>query len=280
MISVIVPHLDQAEALRRCLASLCSQEGVAQPVELIVVDNGSDVLPVEVCSAFAGVRFCPSRLQVPGRRAISERPTPIGDVLAFIDADCIADRGWLSQIERCFSENAEIAILGGDVRIACQNPRRPTLLEAYESVFAYRMKEYIAKQGYTGTGNLAVRADVFAAVGPFAGIEIAEDRDWGQRALRLGYRTSLLPGHDCLSSGTQKPRRTCAEMGAAYRPSICARFNRSLSGGYAGFSAVRRSPSRPRPSWFGLVSPTGSTAGARADSHLLVLFSFASIGPQ
>ena len=55
------------------------------------------------------------------------------------------------------------------------------------------MKEYIAKQGFTGTGNLAVRASVFAAVGPFGGIHIAEDRDWGQRALRLGYRTAYCP---------------------------------------------------------------------------------------
>ncbi|MGO4837442.1 glycosyltransferase family 2 protein, partial [Rhizobiaceae sp. 2RAB30] len=41
MISVIIPHLDQPEALGRCLASLSNQRGLDRPVELIVVDNGS-----------------------------------------------------------------------------------------------------------------------------------------------------------------------------------------------------------------------------------------------
>ncbi|TGU67767.1 glycosyl transferase family 2, partial [Mesorhizobium sp. M1C.F.Ca.ET.144.01.1.1] len=95
----------------------------------------------------------------------------------------------LYEIERCFAEREDIGIIGGDVRIARQDAHRPTLLEAYESVFAYRMREYIAKQGYTGTGNLAVRKQILAAVGPFGGIEIAEDRDWGQRALRKCFRT-------------------------------------------------------------------------------------------
>lgn len=193
MISVIIPHLDQAEALRRCLASLSNQRGLAQPPELIVVDNGSKAMPTDVCAAFPGIVLLSQPTPGPGPARNLGVSRAVGDILAFIDADCVAEEGWLAQIERCFAENANIAILGGDVRIACRNPRRLTLLEAYESVFAYRMKEYIAKQGFTGTGNLAVRAEVFAAIGPFGGIDIAEDRDWGQRALRLGYRTHYCP---------------------------------------------------------------------------------------
>jgi glycosyltransferase involved in cell wall biosynthesis len=188
MISVIIPHLDQPEGLRRCLASLCTQERPGQPVEVIVVDNGSKTSAAKVCSEFRGVTLLSQPTPGPGPARNLGTMWARGDILAFIDADCIAHPTWLAQIERQF-EDPNVGILGGDVRIACLNPRKLTLLEAYESVFAYRMKEYIAKQGFTGTGNLAVRADVFAAVGPFGGIEIAEDRDWGQRALRLGYCT-------------------------------------------------------------------------------------------
>ncbi len=74
------------------------------------------------------------------------------------------------------------------MRIARVDPERPTALEAYECVHAYRMKEYIEKQGFTGTGNLALRRDVFEVVGPFGGLHIAEDLDWGQRSGRMGYR--------------------------------------------------------------------------------------------
>ena len=166
---------------------------VAQPVEIIVVDNGSSISLVEVCSAFPGVTLLLQTTPGPGPARNLGASQASGDILAFIDADCVAHPRWLAQIERRFSEDAELAILGGDVRIACGDPKRLTLLEAYESVFAYRMKEYIEKQGFTGTGNLAVRSNVLSAVGPFGGIEIAEDRDWGQRALRLSYRTTYCP---------------------------------------------------------------------------------------
>jgi hypothetical protein len=81
-----------------------------------------------------------------------------------------------------------VAILGGDVRIAVSDPNRLTVLEAYESIYAYRMDRYIAREGFTGTGNLVIRRSIFDDVGPFAGLSVAEDRDWGQRATRRGYR--------------------------------------------------------------------------------------------
>lgn len=193
MISVIVPHLDQPEQLRRCILSLLAQGGLKQEVEIIVVDNGSQPTPIEICSLFPGITLLHERTPGPGPARNLGVSRAKGDILAFIDADCAAHPGWLSEIERCFSEREDIGIIGGDVRIACQDPGRLTLLEAYESVFAFRMKEYIAKQGFTGTGNLAVRARILSAVGPFGGIQIAEDRDWGQRALRLGFRTHYCP---------------------------------------------------------------------------------------
>ena len=88
----------------------------------------------------------------------------------------------------------EAMILGGDVRIAYENPARLTALEAYESIYAYRMDRYIAREDFTGTGNLIVRRAVFDDVGPFAGIGVAEDRDWGQRATAKGYRIRYVEG--------------------------------------------------------------------------------------
>ena len=193
MISVIIPHLEQPDALSRCLSSLRSQEDLTQPFEITVVDNGSKAPPVEVCRAFPNVTLLSQPVPGPGPARNLGVLHSTGDILAFIDADCVAHRTWLAQIDRRFKESEDVCILGGDVRILHENPDKLTLLEAYESVFAYRMKEYIAKQGFTGTGNLAVRAAVFAAIGPFGGIDIAEDRDWGQRALRLGYRTHYCP---------------------------------------------------------------------------------------
>jgi GT2 family glycosyltransferase len=190
-ISVVIPHLNQPEHLRRCLASLAA--GRLQPEQVIVVDNGSLSLPDQICAAFPGVTLLSESRPGPGPARNLGVGTATGDILAFIDADCLADPLWLYTARQVLAD-PQAQILGGDVRIAFADPTRLTALEAYESVYAYRMDRYIAREGFTGTGNLVVRRTVLDAVGPFAGLETAEDRDWGQRATRAGYRIRYVAG--------------------------------------------------------------------------------------
>lgn len=191
-ISVIVPHLNDAAALGTCLAALAAQRGDGVPFEAIVVDNGSRALPEAVCAAHPWVRLLAEPTPGPGPARNRGAAAARAPVLAFIDADCRADAGWIAAIDRAFADPGR-QIVGGDVRIAPEDPARLTVIEAYESLFGYRFKLYIERDNYTGTGNMAVRREIFAAVGPLAGIGVAEDMDWGRRATRLGYRIDYLP---------------------------------------------------------------------------------------
>lgn len=184
-ISVVIPHLNQPDMLARCLTSIMA--GSVQPHEIIVVDNGSTVLPDVACGTSPPVRLLREPTPGPGPARNTGVAAACGDVLAFIDADCIASPEWLA-VAAAEMADPEATILGGDVRIACADPARLTMLEAYESIYAYRMDRYIAREGFTGTGNLVVRRSVLQDVGPFAGLSVAEDRDWGQRATARGYR--------------------------------------------------------------------------------------------
>lgn len=190
-ISVVIPHLNQPDHLRRCLASLFA--GRLVPDEIIVVDNGSREMPFAVCDAFPGVQLLSEPRPGPGPARNTGVAASTGQILAFIDADCLADPLWLWTARQAMADpGAEI--LGGDVRIAYADAGRLTALECYESIYAYRMDRYIAREGFTGTGNLVVRRAVLAKVGPFAGLEVAEDRDWGQRATRAGHRIRYVAG--------------------------------------------------------------------------------------
>jgi len=226
-ISVIIPHFNQPAFLTRCLASLGAQTGDVPPHEVIVVDNGSREVPHDVVAAFPGVRLIQETTPGPGPARNAGVAEATGGILAFIDADCLADPGWLARIAGHFVANPDHGILGGDVYIAREDPDRATLLEAYESVYAYRMREYIAKQGFTGTGNLGVRADVMAAVGPFGGKEIAEDRDWGQRGTAQGHAT-----HYVADMIVYHPaRRTMAELQAKWDRHTAHDFERMAAQG-------------------------------------------------
>jgi hypothetical protein len=95
----------------------------------------------------------------------------------------------LDNLERSPSKT----ILGGDVKIWRNSLEKYTALEAYESVFAYRFQMYIEKHNFSGTGNLVVRRSDFLEIGPFAGIELAEDIDWGRRACSAGFKLQFMP---------------------------------------------------------------------------------------
>lgn len=192
MISVIIPHYNQPEMLDRCLASLAGPAAGGHAVEIIVADNGSATPPEAVVARHPGVRLVVETEQGPGPARNAGIRASQGEILAFIDADMEASPGWLAAIAARLADPAA-QVLGGDVQILHRDPARPTALEAYESEFSFRMEHYIRSQGFTGTGNLAMRRSVYDAVGPFAGMGVAEDRDWGHRATAAGYRIDWAP---------------------------------------------------------------------------------------
>ncbi len=187
LISIIIPHLNQPEHLRRGLAAIHEQTGFDGGIEVIVVDNGSDIMPGEICGEWPGTQLVQEPTPGPGPARNTGIKHASGDILAFIDADCRANPGWLSAIANAIKDS-KINVIGGDVQVPFVDESHPTSLECYERIYGFRNREYIAS-GYSGTGNLAMRPTAYAKVGPFAGIELAEDRDWGLRAKGLGIAT-------------------------------------------------------------------------------------------
>jgi glycosyltransferase involved in cell wall biosynthesis len=193
LISVIIPHLNQPGSLEACLNSLDSQTLERPAFEVIVVDNGSTALPESVIKRYPGILLLQELKPGPGLARNLGIETASAEILAFIDADCRAHPDWLRNALRALKFSPERTILGGDVRIWRESKTAITALEAYESVFAYRFKLYIEQHGFCGTGNLVVRHSEFNRVGPFRGIEVAEDIDWGQRARAAGFTFCYVP---------------------------------------------------------------------------------------
>lgn len=184
VITVVIPHLNQPVNLARCLGALA--ENTRPPDQVIVVDNGSDVLP----EVPAHVTLLQETTPGPGPARNAGVAQARGNVLAFLDADCVPRYDWLEEAARGI---VRADILGGDMRIGYANPARLTMTEAYESVYAFRIQRYVAQERFAATANMVVRREIFDAVGPFGGLYLAEDRDWGQRASALGYEIAYAP---------------------------------------------------------------------------------------
>jgi glycosyltransferase involved in cell wall biosynthesis len=192
-VSIILPHLNEPDLLS-CLRSLDRQRADGIPFEVLVVDNGSTVLPEGTVSLVSGVRLLYQPIPGPGPARNLGAEEARGDLLLFIDADCIGMPHWLSRIVHYFDEHPEIDIIGGDIRIQPAKANQLTAVEAYESVYSYRARYYVERHGFAATGNMAVRAEVFRKVGPFGGIGTMEDTAWGQRATGMGHRIAFVEG--------------------------------------------------------------------------------------
>jgi GT2 family glycosyltransferase len=193
LISIIIPHLNQPDALEACLCSLHSQTLEGSAFEIIVVDNGSTSVPRAVTERYPGTLLLHESKSGPGPARNRGVQAASGDILAFTDSDCRAHPDWLRCALDTLARVPPRTILGGDVQIWHEPDTAITAIEAYESVFAYRFKLYIEQHGFCGTGNLVLRKPDFEDIGPFRGIEVAEDIEWGGRALRAGYIFRYVP---------------------------------------------------------------------------------------
>ena len=190
-ISVVIPHLNEPVHLERCLRSLDRQRGGRVAFEVIVVDNGSRESVTDICREFPGVRLVVEPVPGPGPARNCGAALAKGEIIAFIDADCVVHPGWIEAIEEAFREPA-MDVLGGDIRILPRAAQR-TPLEAYEGLYSYRARLFVERHGYAATGNMAVRAEVFRRVGPFQGLGTHEDVAWGRKARALGCTIVFAP---------------------------------------------------------------------------------------
>nr|MDT0656501.1 glycosyltransferase family 2 protein [Micromonospora sp. DSM 115978] len=180
LVSVIVPNYNYARALRLCLAALAGQTHPA--LEVIVVDDGSTDDSVAVAEA-AGVRV----LRTPTNSGVSVARNlgadhAHGEIIMFVDSDvALAPEAVATAVE----------VLRGDPRIGAVAGNydtvplfRDSLVKDYRNL--YRHYWYRAAEGpisgFLPTCILAVRAEVWAEVGPWnPKLWQSEGADVGQR---------------------------------------------------------------------------------------------------
>jgi GT2 family glycosyltransferase len=226
-VSVIIPHLNTPDLLAKCLASVTSQTLDHGNFEVIVVDNGSRTPLDDVKSAFQGVEFDLEPMPGPGLARNRGIRRARAASLAFIDADCCADAGWLQTAVDAVEASPGRAVIGGQVSIQTADPARLSEVEAFETVFSFRQQMYIEQRHFSVTANLAISAEVATAVGPFGDINMAEDIDWGRRAYAAGYPTRFEPRMHVW----HPPQRDFDALARKWRRIMSHDFNNHLAAG-------------------------------------------------
>lgn len=195
-VSIIIPVRDQPEDLAECLQSIANLKYPRERLEIIVVDDGSESDLSQVVSAeIKVIRLAESRGPAVCRNLGAEKAR--GDILAFLDADCIAGENWLREIIPFFTAET-VGTVGGYVDGYYQD----SYLDRYEAVSSsLNMGKRLLLEGntassfYVPTANLLVTRKAFMETGGFrGGMHLGEDVDFCWRLRNLGYTLLYVPG--------------------------------------------------------------------------------------
>lgn len=191
-VSIVVPVLNGEETITACLESVLRQDYPADRREILVVDNGSTDRTAEIIRRYP-VRYLKEAVRGSGSARNRGVAHARGELVAFLDADCVARPGWLRHAVRAFSDPAVGCVAGEIVPGGGE-----TLARRYAQVrMMHSQRQAIAAsfKPFAQTGNALYRRVALEQLGGFdLALRIGEDADLSWRLQQaLGFRVVLAP---------------------------------------------------------------------------------------
>ncbi|MDP8955769.1 MAG: glycosyltransferase [Actinomycetota bacterium] len=202
LVSVVLPVRNGERTIGDCLTSILRADYPADRREIVVVDNASTDRTAEIIRRYP-VRYV-NEARV-GRSAARNRgiQESRGEIIAFIDADCVASTRWLRELTAGFKENGVLGVAG---EILAFPPT--TLAERYYAIQRARPQASSVGKSrpYAVTANVAFRKETFERIGVFDHrFRSGQDVDFGWRffdaGLKLAYRDRAVVFHRHRPSG-------------------------------------------------------------------------------
>lgn len=195
--SVVIPAYNEEGCIANCLTAL--NDGTEQPLEIIVADGNSSDKTVEIARQLGAIVVPNEKRHAAGGRNAGIQAAR-GDVIAFIDADCIPDKDWLAEIRRAF-EQEDIDGLGTYIEPA---PPANLCEEFWGKVSLQILMSYGPEPYYVTektlntafiTASCAYKRELLEKLGGFSDFfaNNAEDIDLCWRALDAGAKLKYVP---------------------------------------------------------------------------------------
>lgn len=243
--SVVIPHFEDAERLRRCLEALSlSPDPILAATEIVVVDNASrdDLSWIE--GEFPFARLVTETV----KGAAATRNRGVAEThaarIAFLDCDCVPEAGWLERVHDLTLDEA-VDVIGGRILTFEETPPPRTGSEAFEAVFAFDQRSYVEEKGFSVTANMVFGRALFERTGPLKG-GVSEDVEWCHRARDLGavitYDPSLTVSHPTRSDWPSLRRKWLRTTREAYGTSKADKAGWILKATMMPLSAIAHAP--------------------------------------
>ena len=166
-LSVIIPAYNEASSLPATLGAILAQD--YPDYEVIVVDNASTDKTFETAVSFPGVTVV--REMNKGTLWARERGRreAKGEILVFMDADCLPEKDWLAKGSARFSDSRISAVSGPYDYYDAKPFFRKFSLGFQQTVYVFFnwLMQALKKGAVTIGGNTFMRATAMASAGGF-----------------------------------------------------------------------------------------------------------------
>ena len=182
-ISIVISCYNKSGTIGDCVKSILRQE--AESSEVIVVDDGStdgSQRIVETLGSHGALRILNQKHA--GISATKNRgvEASIGDILLFIDGDCVLENGSLTELARSFTEEP-VDCVGGEVRAA-------NSFNLIARAVEYMQNEVQRKWPFGA--NVAYTRSALETAGLFdERMKAGEDAELYVRAMKLGFKSVI-----------------------------------------------------------------------------------------
>jgi GT2 family glycosyltransferase len=186
--SVVIPNLD-CPLVDRAVRSVLEQRAPGSSLQVVVVGRAA---PGTMASG-PGFRHLAADQQLSPAAARNLGVSEVsGELLLFIDADCVAQPGWA---EALIAAAEESPVVGGSVTFDLSANRWAVAdnIASFSEFLDDRPAEASTDRPL-GSLNLAIRRSAWEEVGPFdEELVTSEDHDWVLRARAAGLETAFAP---------------------------------------------------------------------------------------
>ncbi len=192
-VTIIVPAYNEEKTIEICIQSLLNLTYPKNKYEILIIDNNSTDSTANIIKKYNVRYFKEKKLGVASARNLGIKKAK-GEIVAFIDADCAADKDWLFHLVRGFSQNKKIAGVGGDIRAL--NPKN--LIEKYAEVCLFHPKKHMIdnklQPPFLATANCAYKIELVKKASLFdPSFRWCVDADLSWRIYFMGYKFLYKP---------------------------------------------------------------------------------------
>jgi len=252
--SIIIPAYNEEKYLPLCLDSIHNLNYPKEKYEVIVVDNGSTDRTREIAANRGATVLQDRAANVSGLRNYGAREAK-GDVLAFLDADCLVTNDWLICAAK-YHDDMDISVWGSPTT----PPEDSTWVQ--RTWFFVRMKKQdVMDVQWLESMNLFVRKSQFFEIRGFnEQLVTCEDVDLSYRMSRMGR----IVADKHISAVHLGEAGTMREF---FRKELW-RGQSNLKGAFSHGISLKELPSLVVPVYFGLLIPVLFVAAWLAPSTL------------